>query len=383
MTKITAYSGANIFDGTKVLNDHFLLVKAGQFLGIESALPPDANEICLVGGTIAPGFVDLQVNGGGGVMLNDDPSVEALHKIADAHATLGTTVLLPTLITDTYEKTRAVISACQQAISQNISGIGGLHLEGPHLSVARKGAHDAALIRPMQDADLSMLVEAAQTLPALIVTIAPENVTPDQVAALSKAGAIVSLGHTDADYETCQTYCDAGATMVTHLFNAMSQFQSRAPGVVGAALNLGGLCAGLIADGIHAHPDSIRLAMRAKQPDGGIFLVTDSMALAGTNKTSFMLEGREIRVKDGRLTLSDGTLAGAYLDFSTALKVMVNQVGIPLEHALAMATSIPAKNGGLGAKHGHMKAGGPANFVHLDDNLTLRTIWRKNQRLDP
>lgn len=375
MTSLTAYSGADIFDGRRLRRNQTLLVSNGAFHGIVDTPPKSADLVNLSGGTIAPGFVDIQVNGGGGIMLNDDPGVASMRIIAKAHATRGTTVLLPTLITDTFEKTKMAINACLHAISENTTGIGGLHLEGPHLSVARKGAHDPHLIRPMDDKDLALLIDAAKRLPALVLTIAPENATEDQVAALVKAGATVSLGHTDTDYETCQRYAAAGATMVTHLFNAMSQFQSRAPGVVGAALNNPDLAAGLIADGIHVHTESIRLAMQAKQGKDQIFLVTDSMAPAGTDLTSFLLEGRTIQIKDGKLTLEDGTLAGAYLDFEKAIKVMVNQVGIPLEHALAMATLLPAQKVGIAKHHGTLNVGNPADFVHLDSSLTLQNTW--------
>ncbi len=375
MTNITAYLGADIFDGRCLHHNQTLLVSNGAFHGIVDAPPKSANQVKLSGGTIAPGFVDVQVNGGGGIMLNDDPGVASMRTIAKAHATRGTTVLLPTLITDTFDKTKMAINACLQAISENTTGIGGLHLEGPHLSIARKGAHDPRLIRPMDDNDLALLINAAKNLPALIVTIAPENVTEEQVIQLANAGATVSLGHTDADYETCQRYSKAGATMVTHLFNAMSQFQSRAPGVVGAALNNPDLAAGLIADGIHVHTESIRLAMQAKQGKDQIFLVTDSMAPAGTDMTSFTLEGRTIQIKNGRLTLEDGTLAGAYLDFEKAVKVMVNQVGIPPEQALAMATLLPAQKVGIAENHGTLNVGNRANFVHLDDRLTLQNTW--------
>ena len=282
------------------------------------------------------------MNGGGGILFNADPSPATLSRIAEAHRSLGVTALLPTLITDTAEVTRAAIAATQEAVGMGVPGIAGLHLEGPHLSVARKGAHDGALIRPMEAEDLQALLDAAGALPVLKVTIAPETVSEDQVRRLADAGVLVSLGHTDADFATCQRYIAAGARCVTHLFNAMSQMGNREPGLVGAALASGHASAGLIADAVHVHPEVMRAAWQAKAGPGRIFLVSDSMAVAGSEATEFELGGRLIRRRNGVLTLADGTLAGADLDLATAVRVMVEKVGVDLAQALAAATRIPA-----------------------------------------
>lgn len=334
-----------IFDGARLLEDHQATFEEGRLTELtpEKTPAPDGEVVDLGGDILAPGYVDLQVNGGDGVMLGDAPSVEALTRIAQAHRRLGCRWILPTLITDTAEKTRAVIAVTRDAIGQGVEGIAGLHLEGPHLSMVRKGAHDAAFIRPMDNDDLTVLCDAAQALPALMVTIAPENVTPDQVTRLTEAGAVVSLGHTDASYDTCQAYVAAGARCATHLFNAMSQLGSRDPGLVGAVLASGDLSCGLIADGVHVHPESMRAAFVAKTGPGEIFLVSDAMAVAGTDLSEFQLEGRTIGRNDGRLTLEDGTLAGADLDMTRALHVLVNEVGIDLEKALHAATAGPAR----------------------------------------
>ncbi len=208
-----------------------------------------------------------------------------------------------------------------------------------------------------------------------MVTVAPETVTPDQIRALAAAGVIVSLGHSDADFDTCTRAVDAGARCATHLFNAMSQLGSREPGLVGAALASGGLNAGLIADGIHVHPASIGAALRAKRGPGQVFLVTDAMATAGSDIDGFSLNGRRIERRDGRLTLADGTLAGADLSMARALQVMTGDVGLALEAALAMATSVPAGVIGRGDL-GRLASGGPADFVHLGPDLGLRGAWR-------
>ncbi len=344
-TSTITFAGGPIFDGEILFTDHAAGFVDGMLDAIvpRADLPSDTEIQDLSGDILSPGYVDLQVNGGGGVMFNDDPSVDTLQRIAEAHRRLGAVSILPTLITDTPEKTSAAIEAAIQAVQRGVPGIAGLHLEGPHLSVKRKGAHDGALIRPMDDSDLSQYLAAARALPALMVTLAPENVTTDQVDALSRAGVIVSLGHTDAPFDTCTEYVKAGARCVTHLFNAMSQFGSREPGLVGAALSNGDLSAGLIADTVHVHPETMRAAFAAKRGPGKIFLVSDAMAVAGTDLPEFQLEGRLIRREQGRLTLEDGTLAGADLDLTTAIRVLAGEVGISLADALAAATRIPAQ----------------------------------------
>ncbi len=354
----TAYIGAHIHDGRSLFSDHALVMsKADGCRIVPVAEVSDGCErVGLLGGVITPGFVDLQVNGGGGVLLNDAPSVETLRTIAAAHGRLGTVVFLPTLITDTPETTRAAIDAVEAALAERVEGIIGLHLEGPHLSRARKGAHDERLIRPMSDEDMALLVQAAERLPNLMVTIAPESVTLEQMRQLAEAGVILSLGHTDANRATCHSAFDAGVRCVTHLFNAMSQLGSREPGLVGATLERDDVDAGLIADGVHVHPATMRIALAAKPRSDRIFLVTDAMATAGSDIDSFRLNGRDVFRNDGRLTLADGTLAGADLDMTTALRVMVDQVGDTIEEAVRRATSTPAAllrepggAGGIGA----------------------------------
>ncbi|MFZ1726269.1 MAG: N-acetylglucosamine-6-phosphate deacetylase [Albidovulum sp.] len=373
---ITLFQGADIFDGRSLMPGSLLIDD-----GLVSAIVAPgtqvqaSNTVTLNGGILAPGFVDLQVNGGGGVMLNDRPAVETLATMAKAHARLGTLTFLPTLITDSADHIRNAVDAVEKAVAMKMPGVAGLHLEGPHLSLARKGAHDATLIRDMSDNDVNFLVVAAKRLPCLMVTLAPESVRPDQISRLCGAGIIVSLGHSDASFETCMAAFAAGATMTTHLFNAMSPFGSRDPGLVGASLHNGGCSAGLIADGIHVHPVAISAALRAKNGPGQIFLVTDAMACAGTVLSEFALNGRTIRRVAGRLVLADGTLAGADLDMAQAVRVMVRDVGISVDRALAMATSVPARIPGCAESCGGLVAGGRADFLHLSNDLHLLSVW--------
>ena len=372
-----ALTGARIFDGDDWHDGAALVVRDGLVEAIlpAGALASDLRIVETGGGMLAPGFVDLQVNGGGGVMLNDHPEVASLETICRAHAPFGTTALLVTLITDTPAITAAAVAAGEAATLRKLPGFLGLHLEGPHLSIARKGAHDPALIRPMLDADQAKLIAARQKLPVLLTTIAPESVEPARVSALTRAGVVVSLGHSDTGYATASTFAEAGASMVTHLFNAMSQIGNREPGLAGAAIDIGSLSAGLIADGIHVDPATIKIALRAKQGPAKIVLVTDAMAPIGTDMTSFTLNGRTIYRRDGSLRLADGTLAGADLDMISAVRFIHLVVGVELSEALRMASLYPAQAIGQSHRLGRFANGTAADIVALSDDLDIRGVW--------
>ncbi|WP_442580231.1 N-acetylglucosamine-6-phosphate deacetylase [Mesorhizobium sp. ASY16-5R] len=370
-----AISAPRIFDGVIWHRDAAILVRGD---GIEAIVPkgevPAGVTIAERDGMLVPGFVDLQVNGGAGVMLNDRQDVDAIRTICAAHAPFGTTALLPTLITDTPEITARTVEAGVAAAEAKVPGFAGLHLEGPHLSLARKGAHDPKLIRPMEDADQAFLIAARKKLPALLSTVAPESVTAARMTALSEAGVVVSLGHSDTSFATATACAAAGATMATHLFNAMSQIGNREAGLAGAVIDNGGLWAGLIADGIHVDPATIGIALRAKTGPAKIFLVTDAMSTIGTDMKSFTLNGRTIRRENGRLTLADGTLAGADLDMISAVRFMHRKIGLELGEALRMASLYPADAMRL-ARHGRLRAGSRADMVALSDNIEVRRAW--------
>jgi len=367
-------AGGPIFDGTTFHRGMALRLEGSRVVSLVPENEAGGDAIDLGGDILSPAYVDLQVNGGGGVMLNDDPSVETLARISTAHRGLGAATILPTLITDTPEATRAAIAAVTEAVAAGIPGIVGLHMEGPHLSRTKKGAHAADLIRPMTTDDLDALCRAAAALPVLMVTVAPESASEEQVRQLARAGAVVSLGHTDADCETCLGYARAGATCATHLFNAMSGLAARAPGLVGAALSDGGLSAGLIADGIHVHPATMGAAVRGKARPGRVFLVSDAMAPAGTDLATFRLNGREIRRTAGRLTLADGTLAGADLDLTRAVRVLVEEAGIELAEALAMATSIPARVAGMAECSASIVPGRETPLIRIAHDLSAARL---------
>ncbi len=321
---------------------------------------------------LSPGMVDVQVNGGGGAMIGAATDVAQVRRICAAHAALGASAIMPTLITNRPDVTGQVLAAGIAAARDTVPGFAGLHLEGPHLDPARKGAHDARLIRPMADADLRELLRAAQDLPALMVTLAPEAVTFEQIGQLARAGIIVSLGHSGCSAQDARRAYEAGARCVTHLFNAMGGLQARAPGLVGAALTTG-LSAGIIADGVHVAPEGLQVALAMKGPDG-VFLVSDAMAVAGTSQQAFMLDGRQVLRAKGRLTLEDGTLAGADVSLPQSVAYLVG-LGVPLARALAMATRIPADLIGA-VDRGRISAGARADFVVLARDMTVVSVWR-------
>jgi N-acetylglucosamine-6-phosphate deacetylase len=372
------FTGARIFDGERFHDDKALIVADGRVEAIAAKNDlPHCEQIALDGGVLSAGFIDAQVNGGGGRMLNDEPSAASMYLIAEGHRPYGTTALLPTLITDTAEATAAAIEAAKQAVKAN-RGVAGLHLEGPHLAPARKGAHLAELMRPVEDRDVTALIAAKESIGTLLVTMAAEQVTPLQVRELSGAGVTVSLGHSDCSSEAAEERFDAGACGVTHLFNAMSQLGHRAPGLVGAAIDHPSVWCGIIADGHHVDPKALRTALRAKRGEGKLFFVTDAMSLVGSERDTFTLNGRTVRRERGgfcsKLVLSDGTLAGSDVDMASTIRYGITYLELTLADALRMATLYPARFLRLG-DHGHLSPGARADLVHLTDAIEVTRTW--------
>ena len=377
MTKKKSFVGATIFDGFKRHLNAALIIKNSKVVEIipEEKVDPKTEQIVLAGGLLTPGFVDLQVNGGGGVLFNDNPSLENLKTICEAHAKLGSTSIMPTLISDSPEVKKRAISTITDALDKQVNGLVGLHLEGPHLALARKGAHEERFIRPMNEFDCLELESLANKISKLMLTIAPEAVSPQQITRLSKAGAIISLGHTDCTFNQAAEAVDAGATCATHLFNAMSPFGSREPGLVGAVLDSGRLFSGIIADGFHVNKASINLALRAKKGPGALFLVSDSMSTLGSDQKHFFLNDRLITRSQGKLILEDGTLAGADIHLSDAVKYMVNEVGISQDDAIRMASLIPAKVLGVESEIGCLAPDARADFLWMKNDLEIEKVW--------
>ena len=377
MTKKKSFVGAIIFDGFKRHLNSALIIRNNKVVEIipEEKVDPKTEQIVLAGGLLTPGFIDLQVNGGGGVLFNDNPSLENLKTICEAHAKLGSTSIMPTLISDSPEVNKQAISAITDALDQQANGLVGLHLEGPYLALVRKGAHKEDFIRPMKEFDCLELESLANKVPNLMLTIAPEAVSPEQITRLSNAGAIISLGHTDCTFNQAAEAVDAGATCATHLFNAMSPFGTREPGLVGAVLDSGKLFSGIIADGFHVNKISINLALRAKKGPGALFLVSDAMSTVGSDQKNLFLNDRLITRSQGKLVLEDGTLAGADISLSDAVRYMVNEVGISQDDAIRMASLIPAKVLGVESEIGCLMPDARADFLWMKNDLEIEKVW--------
>jgi N-acetylglucosamine-6-phosphate deacetylase len=367
-----------LFDGTALSRGRVVVIDAGRIIeagdrvpaGVTpESLPPDA--------ILAPGFIDLQVNGGGGLLLNNTVSIDAMRAIAAAHARVGTTSILPTLISGSRAQIAAALAAAANAIALNVPGVAGLHVEGPFISPARHGIHPIEAITPMTDADVALLA-SPRPFP-LMVTLAPDAVPGEQIAVLARSGVVVFAGHTDATYEQVRGGLRAGISGFTHLFNAMSQLGSRAPGAVGAALAHADAYAGIIVDGRHAHPAAITAAFTAKGAARLLF-VSDAMATAASDLDHFLLNGKTIRLRNGRLTDEAGTLAGAHLTMAEAVRNAVELAGIPLADALRMATATPAACMRL-TDRGRIAASCRADLVALDADLRVVAVWQEGVRL--
>ncbi|WP_339767947.1 N-acetylglucosamine-6-phosphate deacetylase [uncultured Paraglaciecola sp.] len=359
------------------LNKQTLTIEHDKIISIRPTIENDAH-LPLYKGSFVPGFIDVQVNGGGGVLFNQQPSVAALTQMSQAHLRFGSTGLMPTLITDELPVMRQAAQAIADAVSQNTAGILGVHFEGPHLSKPKKGVHDASFIRPLSDDELALYLR--KDLGKVIVTVAPENVAPDIITLMSENGIKVCLGHSNADADTVLKAIEAGADGFTHLFNAMSAMQSRAPGMVGVALNTPKTYAGLILDHYHIDPICSEIAIKIKGIDK-IMLVTDAMGLIGTDDDSFMFGEQKITRIGNKLTTDNGTLAGSHLDMLSAVKHAVNDLKLPLEDAIAMASTTPANYLGLRASHGDIAVGQQADLVLLDDDLNITALWQSGQSI--
>lgn len=367
-----ALANARVLSAQGWRDDAAVIVDDGRILELATRVPPNAEVRDLSGRVLLPGFIDCQVNGGGGVLFNDQPTAEGIRAIGAAHRHFGTTGFLPTLISDTTGKMRAAIGAVDAAIAGNVPGVLGIHLEGPFLGRARKGVHAEKYLHAPDASELRIAESLRRGV--TLLTLAPECVPADQIHQLAQAGVIVSAGHTNADYATVRAALDAGVRGFTHLFNAMSPLTSRAPGVVGAALDDPDAWCGVIVDGHHVDAASLRVALRAK-PRGKIFLVTDAMPPVGAADPSYVLNGETIIARDGICQTANGTLAGSALNMIDAVRNTIDMLGVPLDEATRMASTYPADFLGLGATHGRIEAGCRADFTVVDPDLRVTETW--------
>jgi N-acetylglucosamine-6-phosphate deacetylase len=372
-------TGARLFDGERLHDDCALIVEGGSIQAVARLedRPLGGEQVDLGGGILSPGFIDWQINGGGGVLFNAEPTVEGIASIASAHRRAGVTAFLPTVVTDAPRVLDAALAAAREA-SARVPGALGIHVEGPFIDMRRKGAHPPEFIRPMREEDADALIAAQAGV--MVVTLAPVSAPLERIKRLAKAGIVVSLGHSDASAEEALSVFDAGASAVTHLFNAMSQLRSRAPGVVGAALAEKRVICGLIADGEHAHAAAYRPAIAAKGARG-IALVSDAMPPAAGGSDAFELQGRWIKRLGDRLVAEDGTLAGAAITMRDAVAYVVHKLGVPLADALTMATLTPARLLRVDDRIGRLKPGHRADLVHLTDDLQVADVWSGGRRL--
>ena len=352
-----------------------VLVEDGRIHAVEAqaqALPGSVQVHDLQGATLLPGYIDCQVNGGGGVLFNNAPDVDALRRIGAAHRRFGTTGFLPTLISDDVNVMEQAIAATRRAISEKVPGVLGIHLEGPYIAPARKGTHDAGKFRVPDAAEMDMATALDNGI--TLITLAPECVGTDVVRALVERGALLCAGHTAASYAQARAGLDAGIRGFTHLFNAMSPLTGREPGTVGAALEDRDSWCGIIVDGHHVHPASLRVVLAAK-PRGKVLLVTDAMPPVGADDPSYVLYGETITVRDGVVRNAAGSLAGSALDMATAVRNTVQWLGLPLEEAARMASTYPAEFLGIGDRCGRIAPGYQADLVALDEQLQVVETW--------
>jgi N-acetylglucosamine-6-phosphate deacetylase len=369
-----AFVGADLVTPAGTVGGQALLVRDGRIAGIapREDVGVGWDLVELAGGVLLPGFVDVQVNGGGGVLFNDRPTADGALAIAAAHLRFGSTGVMPTLISDDPEKIDRAIDAVEEAISRGARNVLGVHIEGPYLNPGKRGIHDARKISSLDDAAVQRLMRPG--LGKRMVTLAPELAPAGAIAELTRAGVLVCAGHSLATYEQARDALAEGVAGFTHLFNAMTQLGSREPGMVGAALEDRGSLCGLIVDGEHVHPATLRVALAARGAEG-LMLVTDAMPTVGSAQASFQLGEIEIEAQGEVCRAPDGTLAGSNLSMAAAFRNAVSMLRVDLGEASRLASGNPARFLGLDVERGRLQPGLAADLVHLDGALQPRGVW--------
>ncbi|USD59875.1 N-acetylglucosamine-6-phosphate deacetylase [Vibrio sp. SCSIO 43140] len=365
-----ALTNCKVFTGSDVLTNHAVLIDGEDIHSIvhDSELSSSIERVDLNGANLSPGFIDLQLNGCGGVMFNDEITADTIHTMHRANLKSGCTSFLPTLITSSDENMRQALSAAREYHDQYKNHSLGLHLEGPYLNVAKKGIHSPDFIRQSDDAMIDLICENRDLVAK--VTLAPEQNAPEHIERLHNAGIVVSIGHTNATYEQARLGFESGITFATHLFNAMTPMTGREPGVVGAIYDTPDVYAGIIADGFHVDYANIRIAHKVKGEK--LVLVTDATAPAGADMEYFIFVGKKVYYKDGKCVDENGTLGGSALTMIEAVQNTVEHAGIALDEALRMATLYPAKAMGIEDKLGRIKKGMVANLTVFDRDFNVQ-----------
>ncbi|CAG9001059.1 MAG: N-acetylglucosamine-6-phosphate deacetylase [Candidatus Celerinatantimonas neptuna] len=367
-----ALTQATLFDGEKIISDHALILEGNQIESIvpETKLPSHVTCYAMPGQLIAPAFIDLQLNGCGGVMFNGSVSEKTLETMHQANLKSGTTTFLPTLITTSQDEMNLAFTVASNYRSQYPYRLPGLHLEGPFISTAKKGIHTESFIRPLTDEDVKLLIKHANEI--TLLTVAPENASPEQIKELSQNGIRVSLGHSNASYEQTQAAFNAGAKYATHVYNAMSGLKGREPGVLGAIFDSKNIYGGIIVDGLHIDYACVRIAKKLLKEH--LYLITDATAAAGSDIHEFEFVGRTIHVENGHCIGTDGTLGGSMLTMNEAVRNCIQHVGIEKEEVLRMASLYPARAIGLDNQLGTIARGFIANLVLLDPQYNVTSV---------
>lgn len=379
MSEFACINARVLLENGNFVDDCTVVVSDGRIssVAVNGSTPEHMDMVDLGGNLLVPGFIDVQVNGGGGALFNDAPSVETIQTIANAHYQTGTTGFLPTLISDDLGKIGLAYRAVRDAMAQGVPGVLGIHVEGPFVNEQRKGIHDAEKIRVLDDASIEVVLRDRPEIAAM--TIAPECVSPAHLKALSEAGILLFAGHSEATNSDMSAAFETGVAGVTHLFNAMSQLTGREPGLVGAALGNPDCWCCVIVDGVHVHPLTLQLAMKAKGSLDRFVLVTDAMPTVGQLEKQFILNGEIIVVRDGVCQNADGTLAGSDLDMASAVRNVTALLGLELGTAIKLASTNPAKMLGLDHRIGTIREGFDADMVEMSQDGTVLRTWIKGK----
>ena len=374
-----ALIGAQLFSGKEFFDNRALLIDGENIIDVinEQDIPNNFEIQKLNGGILSPGFIDLQVNGGGGKLFNNSPDKESLNAIIEAHQHFGTTSIMPTVISDSLN----VLKRCATTISEEIESnksLLGVHIEGPFFNVKYRGVHQKQYINTI-NSDYLNLFESLQDFPVML-TLAPECISTKQLKHLKSLGFKILAGHTDASYDQLEESIKYGLDGFTHLFNAMGQISAREPSVVGSALHFENTFASIIVDLHHVHPSLINLSFKQK-PKGKLFFVSDSMATINHGEPSFELYDEVVRESNGRIINSEGKLAGSSITQIDAIKNAYQKCNIPLESAIAMATLYPAEYLGVSHYIGQLKPGHRADLAHFDSNFNVHNVWTSGKQI--